>query len=400
MDHNQLLLRILACYMHGEPCEDMFSAFAEEDWTAFLQLAWQHMVLPVAVVQVKRLPSFAACSQRESMSRNALRAAAQQAVRTQSLLRLLPKLQAAGVRYAVLKGLVCRELYKDPELRVSSDEDLFVPAKDKEACLAVLEAAGYRREKPEDDEAWRSPEGMLKIEVSFGRLFPQEGEMFTALNAAFAPVMAERVMFDVQGVEVKTFPATENMLYLLAHALKHFVHSGFGVRQLMDIAAFAQGHGQEIDWLRLFARLEEAHGAVFARGLFALCRDVFRLDTAACGLDAAGKLPEDATDLLEDILEAGVYGQSTAGRLHSSAVTLHAAAKQKHPFLRTCFPRAEDMEKRYPYVKHRVLLPVAWAQRALRYMGERKKEKGAGHADGSVAVGQRRLELMRAYEIL
>ena len=397
MTHNEQLLQVLACYLHGEPCGEWFSSFAPQDWDAFLHLAWQHMVLPVVCVQVRGLASFGAYPRQAAVYRGALRMAAQQAARTQALLHLLPQLESAGVRYAVLKGLVCRSLYQDPELRISGDEDLFVPAGDKAACLSVLEAAGYRREVPEEDEAWRSPEGMLRLEISFGRLFPQEGAMFDALNRAFAPVEVCRASFEMQGQKVLTFPPTENMLYLLAHALKHFVHSGFGVRQLMDIAAFARAYGKEIDWPRLFARLEEAHGTVFAKSLFALCRDVFRLDVEACGL---GPLPSGAPSLLQDILEAGVYGQSSSGRLHSSNVTLHAAARQKHPFLRTLFPPAEVMEKQYPYVRRRIWLPVAWAQRAVRYVGERRRDKKAGHAEGSASIGQRRLELMREYEIL
>ena len=400
MEQNHLLLPVLAAYLHGETCDDLFSSFSETDWDSFLNLAWQHMVLPVVCLQVRSLPSFAAYAKKEQVRRGAMRMAAKQAMRTQTLLQLLPRLEEAGVRYAVLKGLVCRGLYREPELRISSDEDLFVPAKDKAACIAVLENEDYRREKPEDDEAWRSPEGILKIEISFGKLFPQQGELFAVLNRAFAPVMTERVSFSVLETELKTFPATEHMLYLLAHALKHFVHSGFGIRQLMDIAAFAKAHGAEIDWPRLFLRLEEARAAVFAKSLFALCRDIFRLDTAACGLDKIGPLPKEADSLLADILDAGVYGQSSSGRLHSSNVTLHAAGRQKHPFLRTCFPPGETMEKQYPYARYRILLPVAWAQRALRYVKERKKDKKAGHAEGSAAIGQRRLELMREYGIL
>ena len=58
------------------------------------------------------------------------------------------------------------------------------------------------------------------------------------------------------------------------------------------------------------------------------------------------------------------------------------------------------MEKQYPYVRRRIWLPMAWAQRAVRYVGERRRDKKAGHAEGSASIGQRRLELMREYEIL
>ena len=101
MTHNEQLLQVLACHLHGEPCGEWFSSFAPQDWDAFLRLAWQHMVLPVVCVQVRGLASFGAYPRQAAVYRGALRMAAQQAARTQALLHLLPRLEAAGVRYAV-----------------------------------------------------------------------------------------------------------------------------------------------------------------------------------------------------------------------------------------------------------------------------------------------------------
>jgi hypothetical protein len=71
MEQNHLLLPVLAAYLHGETCDDLFSSFSETDWDSFLNLAWQHMVLPVVCLQVRSLPSFVAYAKKEQVRRGA-----------------------------------------------------------------------------------------------------------------------------------------------------------------------------------------------------------------------------------------------------------------------------------------------------------------------------------------
>lgn len=51
-----------------------------------------------------------------------------QTMRTNEFLELNKKLQAAGVRPLVVKGIICRNLYPQPDYKQSGDGDVLVPA--------------------------------------------------------------------------------------------------------------------------------------------------------------------------------------------------------------------------------------------------------------------------------
>ena len=110
--------------------------------------------------------------------------------------------------------------------------------------------------------------------------------------------------------------------------------------------------------------------------------------------------------MLDDLLDAGIYGDGTMSRKHSSNITLNAVSAQKqgkkaeHSVLKTLFPPAKSMERRYPYLKkYPMLLPVAWVSRILKYRKEISKSQNNDAAQ-AVAIGNRRVELLKQYKIL
>ena len=68
--------------------------------------------------------------------------------------------------------------------------------------------------------------------------------------------------------------------------------------------------------------------------------------------------------------------------------------------MKTLFPPVKSMERRYPYLKkYPMLLPVAWVSRILKYRQETSKSQNNDAAQ-AVAIGNRRVELLKQYKIL
>lgn len=67
-----------------------------------------------------------------------------------------------------------------------------------------------------------------------------------------------------------TMNHTDHMLFLICHSLKHFIHSGFGIRQICDMVMFANAYGSDIDWPYIMKKLENIHGDVFWINLAAI----------------------------------------------------------------------------------------------------------------------------------
>ena len=106
-----------------------------------------------------------------------------------------------------------------------------------------------------------------------------------------------------------------------------------------------------------------------------------------------------AQDLLEDVLDAGVYGQSSLTRRHSGTL-LTAKNAGKQSLLHTLFPPRATMEARYPELKEKpFLLPLIWCKRLGRYGLEVLTKKDSSPA-ASLQMGKKRMEMLVKYDII
>lgn len=188
------------------------------------------------------------------------------------------------------------------------------------------------------------------------------------------------------------------MLFLIMHFVKHFLHGGVGIRQVLDIIMYAERFGTEIDWPHLYAVLEEEHVLTLSENVFAIAVDHLGFDVSRITLPEGIDLSAlDYEDLLDDIVAAGLFGKSSKEREHSSTITLNAAADGKRTLRKTLFPSVSDLSGKYPYLKdHPWMLPRAWGSRIFHYLSDRDQ----GSAKGAVELGNRRVELLRKYKVI
>ena len=117
---------------------------------------------------------------------------------------------------------------------------------------------------------------------------------------------------------------------------------------------------------------------------------------ASGAVRATKKLRPDSEALLIDILDAGSFGKSSAGRIHSANITLYAAetGAEKHiagGIWKSLVPEASYMKNKYPYAaRYPFLLPAAYVQRILKWLGQGEKEQKS-----SIEVGAGRVELLK-----
>lgn len=385
-----------------------------QEWNRLFQLAQIHSVLPLVYEAVYTCPA----SQRlepavlQLFKKQAIQTAVLQTLKTRDFLQLNQALQAAGLTPLVVKGLICRDLYPRPDLRPSSDEDVLIPAGQFAACHAVMTAQGMQPLKPDQDMehayevSYGKPNSPLHIELH-KCLFPPESEAYGEFNRFFNGVFDRAVTETIQGVSVRTMGYTDHLFYLICHAFKHFLHSGFGIRQVCDIVLFANAHGGEIAWSVILEQCREIHAELFTAALFQIGRNYLNFDPdRACYPEAWRRMQVDETAMLEDLLSGGIYGAADMSRKHSSNITLNAVTAGKKgkksgiPVLRTVFPSAKNLERRYPYLKKRpYLLPAAWIDRIFKY-GKELRSGSNNHAADAIQIGSRRIELMKQYGII
>ncbi len=394
----KLLMDALCCAVHSRRIT-VDQAPEGETLQRLIRLARQQVVLPLLMQASYESGLF---SDRKGPFGEARRLTVIQAARTAEFLLLLRDLEQSGLRPAVIKGLVCRSMYPEPEQRASTDEDLLIQPEEYPAYRQALLACGLRLWKPEeepgekDEVTFVDPERDLYIEVHL-RPFSSDSEALSDCNRFFEEALSRTVELAVYGQTIRTLHPTDHLLYMLCHAYKHILYSGVGVRQICDVCLFAARFVAEIDWARLRQSCAELGIETLAAAFFRIGQRHLELSA----LSAFADLDVDELPLLKDCLGGGIYGADDPNRLRSSRITLDAVASSKrggrrHSLIKSLFPSADSIARAYPYLRDKPwLLPLAWGQRIWRYAFDRNTQ-----AVRSLEIGRERVDLLRRYGIL
>ncbi len=413
------MLKITEHFMHPYQAEyHLPEDYSREDLLALYQLSLQHK-LDAAVYEIIHQDPVMTKAENQPLAmqwkQSTFRGVLFQVQRTEGFLELYKHLREEGVKPLIIKGLICRQFYTRPDMRISGDEDILVKPSEFAKCDEVMLADGFNRQEldPSMDASklpyeiqYIHPRTGVYIEVHLS-LFPEESGAYGHLNQEFERAHQTCISEEIQGVEVWTLDPTLHLLFLICHSMKHFLHSGFGIRQLCDMVMMAEQDGAHINWKYIQYRLQELHMETFWDNLVEI------------GIRYLGFSPEKACypgdnkcrernywPLLADMLDSGIYGDSSMERKHSSNITLTAAESGKKDTvasLRTSlFPKLGYMRSKYHFLRYAPwLLPVAWMMRICQYLREsraRKQQNDSG--ENSMEIGMSRVELLKTYGII
>ena len=299
---NDCFLDIIKAALLGQKAvlqEDL----TQEDWQYLFQMAEIHKLLPLFYEAVYSIPALQAADTafaaaiRQQVRHQVLN----QTMRTSEFLSLCKELHAAGMRPLVVKGIICRALYPKPDHRLSADEDLLIPEEQFSMYHQVLLSNGMTTTEAEEnlltsyEIPYRKAASSLYIELHKS-LFPPESSAYGDLNGFFADASERAVTETVQGVPIGTLEYTDHLFYLICHAFKHFLHSGFGIRQVCDIVMYANAYGSFVNWASVLEHCKEIHAELFAAALFQIGRKYLVFDPEkAC-------YPPEWNSLQEEVL--------------------------------------------------------------------------------------------------
>lgn len=406
-------LRILRAFLHHETEQrfllpESFSAMEE-----LFDLSDRQMVSPLVFEMVFRSnqmqsPEYAQLAHARWMQ--TLQEVSLQAAREKGFLRIYRLLETAGLHPLVVKGIVCRYLYRKPDMRPSGDEDLLLPGKEFPICDSLLKENGFIRKTPESGDSgplpeeitYMHPQSGVRIELHL-KLFPRSSEGLGYLNREFHAAFRTRTVVMCGSSRIHTMEPTLHLLYLICHSYKHFLHSGFGIRQVCDMILFAEHYGRQIDWGYLWERITDLNLEVFTGAILNIGRLYLGYSPEKAQCPAVFlENGRDCLGMLLDLLCGGVYGDSSFERLHSANMTLTAAARGSRSrvssVVNSLFPSAEYMKTRYSWVKdHPLLLPAAYPARIAGYLRERRK---VSPDRSSLEIGKERISLLERYGLL
>ncbi|SDB12306.1 nucleotidyltransferase family protein [Eubacterium oxidoreducens] len=388
-----------------------------EDWEQLFKLASDQNVLPYITPSFLKEPAFIElCADYIPILRsNMMQALSYQSQNDQHFLHMYQFLSAKGLFPIVVKGIVCRSIIPNSELRISSDEDLYIPQGSYKAYKEALSELGMQllpHSKEVEDSSYEVgyhlPNTAFQVEIHKG-LFNKDSQAFRNMNHLFEDAFANAIIINCKGTNIRSMAPTDPLLFLILHALKHFLGGGFGIRLVADICMYALAYGSQIDWVQLHKRCLSSHSFIFAAGLFQIGKEYlgFDYEKACYPVFWQEQGPDDIEPLLDDLLDAGIFGASNMTRKHSANMTVQAYSSRgdgkpvTSGLLRSAFPPLAAMQHKYPMLKqHPALLPFAWLDRIAKYRKETAKHNPDNNAADSIKIGKQRIELMRKYGLI
>lgn len=408
----KLLLNILAQFMHPDKkCLKLKPLNTIEEWQELYNLSVMHHATPIVYDGLERngLLEFLPDGIKTQWRKQAVGKMIFQVQNTQSFIEIYKELRNCGLDALVVKGIILRKLYIKPDYRMSSDEDLYIEIRDFDRFNRFFLEHGFNRADADQKElpyevSYFNPDSRLNIELHTS-FFDSKSAVCGHWNEEFVNVFDNKKEIKINDEKIFTLNDTDHLFFLICHAMKHFLHGGFGIRQLCDIVRLTEEHGGLIDWQTVINRTKKLNMYVFWMNLLDIARIYLGFDweNSKCPLPEDEKVI-DSSELLEDILCSGIYGKSSSGRMHSANITLGAAGKNKNlvsSVWYSLFPGKKYLQNKYPYLKeHGILLPAAWVQRIIGYRKERKNEIAKSAGADSVTIGRKRVRLLKKYKII
>lgn len=365
------------------------------DYQKLFDLANQHQISALIYNQIYNFDDFPE-EIKQRWKRDALKINAFQTRKTMKILQVYRQFLKQELKVLIVKGLVCRSLYPQPDNRQSNDEDLYVRKEEYEAVKEILLKNNFTviSEKA-DVTTFIDPASGLSIELHTA-LFSLESRAYGNYQRYFDQAFDECIVHRINGVEVYSLEYTQHLLFLILHFVKHFFHGGVGIRQVVDIVMYSEAYGDKVDWDRLYDILKDLNIYVLIANLFAMAHDKLEFDYKKI------QVPEcidksDYQDLFDDIMDAGIFGQSSSERIHSATITLNTISDGKTSVLKSIFPSLKEMQGKYKYLnRYPVLLPFAYLSRIMNY----KKNNSSKNSQRTIEVGKQRIELLKKYRVI
>ena len=296
----------------------------------------------------------------------------------QLLEKILQLFAEKNIRILPLKGMILREMYPLPEMRWMGDADILIDAAQYPAIKDLLQVQGFTQAGRTDHEiAWHH--SCLRLELHT-LLVPERN----------------RILFDYYGDgwqrahqvkdNVYAMSPEDALIFLVAHAAKHYAAGGIGIRQFVDFWIYNQTYAQ-LDQGYILQELAKVQLDKFYTCTLNMLQAWF----------GDGHWDENVREMTGYIFASGSYGT------HLNHVLAQGAKQQSRArrFWNAVFPGYGEMKLRYPVLgRWPVLLPFTWLVRGVSLILFHRNRIHRKSQDLQLAADSRTKELQKHFDML
>lgn len=411
----QNLIRLISAGARKEDISEL-----SVDWNTVIPLASEQHVIPLLACALLYSPELPCPEKVRESLLNIMRVeSSANILRRQRIMYLLQGMKAAGIDAKVIKGYAVSGCYAHPECRGSVDTDILVDTRQEAKAISFLESHGFRIEPrsatSKHTVCQHQKYGMVELHVSlYGELVRDNWfQMLDNKAVEQEPALIED--------DFCTLGATDHLIFLTLHMVKHFILEGLTLRMMLDIALYFVKYKQQIDTVRYWATLEELRYDKMVSGVLwnMISSGRFRVEDFP-GLSE--KCSEQMMLILSDLIQGGYMGaKQKSERLESGMEYNHQLMRKQKSALqyrlrmlawkiksgsKYMFPNIMMLQKLYPVVKKvPLLMPLLWLWQFVSFpikkslSGVLKRDVRSGNS-AMTKVTEKRIAMFRELGML
>lgn len=328
------------------------------------------------------------------------------------LLNISDELKKHGIDICFLKGIAVSGLYKEPDFRVSGDIDILIQKNQVRDVVGFLKNKNFEVEnlmgQMHHFDAKSEASGLIEVHVALVKKKIND-VLFKGMIGVAEPYSEA----EYHGRTILTLGVNDNINFLTAHFIKHFLLGGVGLKHVMDMLIFMCAHEKDIDWQgynRLWTEL----------GYINLINKVKAIGNKYWHMNLSDADETDLDLLLDDIESSGAFGNAEVSNDFldifisrkygkDKAVMKSLNRMERASILNKLFPEKKYMAKK-GYIRDDetgIAVAVAYVKRLIDLFLELFKRKrklseltGYNLVDATDDMTEKRLEVLKKIGIL
>ena len=355
------LYRLLSAWLHGENAGE-----APPDWEQLLQAAGVHGLTAAVCMALEgtglmdRCPPDVRKRFEERKATSVYRTILMDVERE----KILAFMEERGIWYLPLKGIVLKELYPALGARQMADNDILIDADAWKTLRDHMRKNGYKWTGSSVHDAYVKPP-VYRFEMHRKPIMDDFQGKEKSAFAAYYGDMKRFMRKDGDDRFGYHLSDEDFYVYLLAHAYKHCIDGGTGIRTLLDIYVYRRAK-QGLDEALIAAETEK----LGIRDFETRCRTL--ADKLFGSPSRAGELTEEEARMLAWMESSGTYGtvkhqvQLGLREMEKSGKSTEGGLRFRY-ILRQIFPGLALYRVEAPFAyRHRWAIPFYWAYRLFR----------------------------------
>lgn len=224
METTEYFIYLLSCHLNATAPKGE----KRMDWQQIYNLSEKHGVTAIIAYEIKQLrsefrPGGTIGAWFNESFENTIHS---HRARLQSLALLISALSEKGIMHELFKGVVLRNYYPFPELRIGADADILIKPADYLAAVEALQEKGFSEKLIESNHAvFLNEKDIFELHTEFESINIQSKIYFAT---PFDDIS------NASGYTYKLKPVY-HLLYLVSHIAHHLQAGGASIRMIMDL---------------------------------------------------------------------------------------------------------------------------------------------------------------------